>query len=235
MKSSCKEHMTGRFRFCHWLKRLKHCHPSHGYLLVDFISVLNSLSFFVWEIWDNTANVCQVIKNSRLDRNGLFGVSLSLQINNSFLPSLQVEAHNSALSHLLVCSGEISPTSNRIRDPRRTLYHEPFDWGHVCFSFFLFVQKKHSPLLSSLCLADILQACCLSFHVAYPQRAIKPLPFTFTLSVIKNMAGKLRGAHAVSKAGAPKHSITGKAISAFGSGALNAHAHKDTHWYVLTD
>lgn len=136
--------MTGRIRFCHWLKRLKQCHPSQGYLLVDFISVLNSLSFFVWEIWDNTANVCQVIKNSRLDRNGLFGVSLSLQINNSFLPSLQVEAHNSVLSHLLVCSGEISPTSNRIRDPSRMLYHEPFDWSHVCFCFSFCPKKAQS-------------------------------------------------------------------------------------------
>lgn len=151
------------------------------------------MSVFVGGNWETQSNSCQAMKNSSWDHEGLFGVSLPPQINNLYSPSLRVEAQNFALSHLLVCSGEISPTSNCIPHPRRTLYHEPFDWYHVCFSSFLCVhkktKKKQGPSLSSLCLPDILQACCLSFHVAYPQRAIELPPFTLTLSLIKNMAG----------------------------------------------
>lgn len=162
----------------------------------NFTSLLNSLSVFVGGNWKTQPNLCQVMKNSRLDHKGLFRVSLSPQINNSYSPSLQDEAQNSALSHFLVCSGEIWAPSNRITHPRRLLCHKPFDWYHVCFSSFLLSIKKNQnaqPFTQQPLSGWHFTSLLFVFHVAYPQRAIELPPFTLTLSLIKNMAGQQRG------------------------------------------
>lgn len=125
-----------------WPKRQKLIDPSHGNHKgkLHFITGRHCQFLLV-----ETGKPNQLISShGKFKAKGLFRVSFSPQIHNLYSPSFQVEAQNFALSHLLVCFGKISPTSNCVTHPRRILYRKPFDWYHVCF-FFLCVHKKTRP------------------------------------------------------------------------------------------